>query len=113
MAVGSVMIGVSVEWRDAHLSGCLVFFMIAKSMGLHISFVSACWIRSGIILFTMIPLSVAGLGLREVAAVALLVPLGIAEAQAVGFAILVFLVTPVIVGLIGGAAEWYRIVRTP
>ena len=63
------------------------------------------------ILFTMIPVSVAGLGLREVAANVLLVPLGAGEAQAAGFSILVFLVTPVILGLIGGAAELYPVTR--
>ena len=97
----------------AHLSGCLVYFTIAESLDLQITLLSACWIRSGMILFTMIPLSVAGLGLREIAAVALLVPLGIADAQAVGLSILVFLVTPVIVGLIGGSAEFYRVIRLP
>ena len=63
------------------------------------------------ILSTMIPVSVAGLGLREVAAIALLLPLGTGEAQAVGFSILIFLVTPFTVGLIGGAAELYRVAR--
>lgn len=92
----------------AHLFGCLVYYTVASSLGLDFSLLSACWVRSGMILATMIPVSVAGLGLREVAAIVLLAPLGIGEAQAVGFAILVFLVTPVIVGLIGGAAEFFR-----
>ena len=95
----------------AHLCGCLVYFTIAKSLGLNFTLLSICWIRSGMILSTMIPVSVAGLGLREVAAIALLVPLGIGEAQAVGFSILVFLVTPFTVGLMGGAAELYRVAR--
>lgn len=95
----------------AHLCGCLVYFTIAKSLGLNLTLLSICWIRSGMILSTMIPVSVAGLGVREVAGIALLVPLGIGEAQAVGFSILVFLVTPVVVGLIGGTAELYRVAR--
>lgn len=89
----------------AHLCGCLTYFTIAKSMDLNITFLTICWVRSGMILATMIPVSVAGVGLREVAAVGLLVPLGIGEAQAVGFSILIFLVTPVIVGIIGGLGE--------
>jgi uncharacterized protein (TIRG00374 family) len=94
----------------AHLCGCLSYFTIAKSLGLNITFLSICWIRSGMILSTMIPVSVAGLGLREVAAIGLLVPLGVGEAQAVGFSILIFLVTPVIVGLIGGSGELLRLI---
>ena len=97
----------------AHLLGCLTYFTIMKSMGLNIAFLSICWIRSGMILSTMIPVSVAGLGLREVAAIGLLVPLGVGEAQAVGFSILIFLVTPVIVGLIGGSGELLRLGIAP
>jgi hypothetical protein len=91
----------------SHLFGCLAYFTIATGIGLDLSFLAACWVRSGMILSTMIPVSVAGLGLREITAVALLVPLGIAEAQAVGYSILIFLVTPVIAGLIGGLAELF------
>jgi uncharacterized membrane protein YbhN (UPF0104 family) len=59
----------------------------------------------------MIPISVAGLGLREAAAIGLLVPLGVGEAQAVGFSLLIFLVSPLIVGLIGGSGELLRLGR--
>ena len=93
-----------------HLCGCLAYYAIAIGMGLDISFLSICWIRSGMILSTMIPLSVAGLGLREIAAISLLVPLGFSEAQAVGFSILIFLATAVIIGLIGGFGELLRAV---
>ena len=89
----------------AHLCGCLAFYAIAAGIGLDVSFLAMCWIRSGIILSAMLPISVAGLGVREVTAIALLLPLGVAEAQAVGFSILIFLVTPVTIGLIGGLAE--------
>jgi uncharacterized protein (TIRG00374 family) len=93
----------------AHICGCFMYFTLATSMELHISFLTICWIRAAMILSTMIPISVAGLGLREFAAIGLLVPLGIGEAQAVGFSILVFLITPVIVGLLGGSAELFRL----
>jgi uncharacterized protein (TIRG00374 family) len=95
----------------AHLCGCLVYFTIAESLDLNVTLLSICWIRSGIILATMIPVSVAGVGLREVAAIILLVPIGTSEAQAVGFSILILLVTPLGVGLIGGVAELYRVIR--
>lgn len=93
----------------AHLCGCLAYYAIATSMDLDISFLSICWIRSGMILLTMIPVSVAGLGLREIAAIGLLVPLGFGEAQAIGFSILISLATSVIIGLIGGFSELLRL----
>jgi uncharacterized protein (TIRG00374 family) len=102
------MVVVLVASLLAHLSGCMMYFTIATGMGLGISFFSICWIRSGMILSTMIPMSVGGLGLREVAAIGLFVPLGLGETKAVGFSMLVFLVTPLIVGLIGGSGELFR-----
>lgn len=89
----------------AHLCGCLAYYIIATGIGLDISFLSICWIRSGLILSVMIPMSIAGLGVREITAIGLLVPLGFGEAQAVGFSILIFLGTVVIPGLFGGFSE--------
>ena len=92
----------------AHLSGCLAYYVIASGLGLNISFVSICWVRSGMIFSTMIPVSVAGLGLREIAGIALLYSLGVDEAEAVGFSIMILITTQVILGLIGGAGELAR-----
>jgi uncharacterized protein (TIRG00374 family) len=89
----------------AHLCGCIAFYVVATSVELELSFLSICWIRSGLILSVMIPISIAGLGVREITAIGLLVPLGFGEAQAVGFSILIFLGTSVIPGLIGGIFE--------
>lgn len=89
----------------AHLCGCLAYYVITIGVGLDLPFLSICWIRSGLILSVMIPVSVAGLGVREITAIGLLVPLGYGEAQAVGFSILIFLATMVIPGLIGGFFE--------
>jgi len=91
-----------------HLCGCLAYYAIATGMGLEISFLRICWIRSGMILLAMIPVGVAGLGLREIAAIGLLVPLGFGKAQAIGFSIVVFLATSVIIGLMGGLVELLR-----
>ncbi len=96
----------------SHLFGCLAYFTIAIGIGLDFSFQTSCWVRSGMILSTMVPVTVAGLGLREITAVGLLVPLGIAEVQAVGYSLFIFLVTPVIVGLIGGIAELFGTILT-
>ena len=89
----------------AHLCGCLAYYVIAVGIGLDLPFLSICWIRSGLILSAMIPVSVAGLGVREITAIGLLVPLGFDEAHAVGFSILISLGTSVILGLIGGFFE--------
>ena len=89
----------------AHLSGCCAYYAIASGLDFDVSFLTICWIRSGVILATMVPVSLAGIGMREIATIALLVPLGFAEVQAVGFSIMVFLLTAVVSGLIGGLVE--------
>lgn len=89
----------------AHLFGCLAYYVIAIGVGLDLPFLSICWIRSVLILSTMIPVSVGGLGVREITAVSLLVPLGFDEALSVGFSILIFISTSVLLGLIGGLIE--------
>ena len=101
---GQVLIVLTVS-LVAHLCGCLAYYVIAIGIGLDLPFLSICWIRSGLILSTMVPVSVGGLGVREITAVSLLVPLGIDEALSVGFSILIFLGTSVILGLIGGLSE--------
>ncbi len=96
-----------------HLFGCFMFYAIAIGVGLDISFLTICWIRTGMILSTMIPVSVAGLGLRELTAVGLMVPRGFGQAQAVGYAILIFLVRPVMIGILGGAGELFGATTRP
>lgn len=107
-AGGGEVLMVLVTSLLGHLCGSLAYYAIGRGMGLDISFLSICWIRSGMILSAMVPVSVAGLGLREVAAIGLLVPLGFGEAQAVGFSVLVFFATIVSTGLIGGLGELIR-----
>lgn len=89
----------------AHLCGCLAYYVIAIGIDMNLPFLTICWIRSGMIMSTMIPVSVGGLGVREITAVSLLVPLGFDEALSVGFSILIFLSTSVILGLFGGFFE--------
>jgi uncharacterized membrane protein YbhN (UPF0104 family) len=89
------------------LLGILVFILIALSLGWNISFVSLGWIRSGIILATMIPISISGLGLRETGALLLLGDYG--SDEAVAFSLLVFTVTVLFIALLGGAIEVWRL----
>jgi uncharacterized membrane protein YbhN (UPF0104 family) len=90
-----------------HLIGMLIFMIIALSLGWNISFVSMGWIRSGLILATMIPISISGLGLREAVALLLLGAYGADEA--VAFSLLVFTVTLLFFALVGGVIEMRRV----
>ncbi len=94
----------------AHLMGVVGWYLLSCSLGLELSFVTIGWVRSAMILATMIPVSVAGLGLREGAALLLLTAYpGVQEQDALAFSILVFAVTTLMVGLAGGLVEAKRL----
>jgi uncharacterized membrane protein YbhN (UPF0104 family) len=76
-----------------------------------VSVVSLAWIRSGMMLAAMLPVSFAGLGLREGASVFLLEMFGVSPQLAVAFSLLAFASTVLAVGLVGGLAEGARQLR--
>jgi uncharacterized membrane protein YbhN (UPF0104 family) len=90
-----------------HLLGIFTFLLIAQSLGWDASYLTMGWIRSVLILVTMIPISVSGLGLRESGALLLLGAYG--NDEAVAFSLLVFAVTVMFFGLIGGVVEARRL----
>lgn len=94
-----------------HVLGVLAYWMLAQSMGIELSWVTIGWVRSTMILATMIPLSVSGLGLREGATIAVLAQFGNAatEADAMAYSLLVFGATILAVGLVGGLFEAKRL----
>lgn len=94
----------------AHLMGVVGWYLLSRSLGLELSFVTIGWIRSAMILATMIPISVSGLGLREGAALLLLTTYpGVGNEDALAFSLLVFAVTTLLIGLAGGLIEAKRV----
>ncbi len=83
----------------------IVFFLLLKSIDLDVSFVSIGWIRSVVVLITMIPISISGMGLREGAFILLLGAFGVSNGSAFAYSILVFAVTRIVPGLLGGLFE--------
>jgi uncharacterized membrane protein YbhN (UPF0104 family) len=95
----------------SHVIGIVVFVCLAWSLQLHVAFISLGWIRSAVILATMIPISIAGLGLREGAMLATLAAYSISDADALAMSLLVFGVVMLLPGMIGGAFEARRLLR--
>ncbi|HXV37920.1 MAG TPA: lysylphosphatidylglycerol synthase transmembrane domain-containing protein [Myxococcota bacterium] len=93
----------------AHLLGVAGFGALAAAIDMNAPLVSLGWIRSAMMLAAMLPISVAGIGVREGAALLTLPALGVAGPQAIGFSLLVFAVTTLAVGAIGGLAEARRL----
>lgn len=92
----------------AHLLGMLGYWLVALALGLDLSFVSTGWLRSSMIFAALLPLSIAGLGVREGTAVALLSAYGIASEEALAFSLLAFAVTVLFPALLGGLVELRR-----
>jgi len=89
----------------SQLLNVLVFFLLIKSIDLDVSFVSIGWIRSVVVLVTMIPISISGMGLREGAFILLLGAFGVSDGSAFAYSVLVFAVTRIVPGLLGGLFE--------
>jgi hypothetical protein len=93
----------------AHLLGIICYWFIAQSLDMSLSLLVIAWIRSGIILLTLLPITIAGLGVREVSALLLLQPYGIEPDIIIAFSILVFATTIFGIGLLGGLTEAWRL----
>ncbi len=91
-----------------HFLGVIGWYLLCQSLDIDVSLITIGWIRSAIILATMIPISVSGLGLREGASLLLLTNYGVSQETALAFSLLVFFITTVLIGLAGGITEAYR-----
>jgi uncharacterized membrane protein YbhN (UPF0104 family) len=94
-----------------HLMGVVAFGLVALALELDLSLLTIGWTRSAAVLVTVLPVSLAGLGLREGAFVLLLAPYGIAAADALSYSLLAFAATVLAFGLIGGVIEAFRLLR--
>lgn len=87
-----------------HMVGIVSHLVFAKAVGLTLSIWTLGWIRSAALAFGLLPLSLAGFGLREVSLIYLLHLYGATTEQAVTYSILVLLVT-LSTGLLGAGYE--------
>lgn len=95
----------------AQLLGIVVYHRLAASVGIEVSFVAMAWIRSAALIVALLPVSISGVGLREGALVVLLKRYGVAGDRALAFAMLVFALTVLMMGVAGGLVEARRLVR--
>lgn len=91
------------------LLGIVAYSLLAQSLGLDISFVTIGWVRSAVRLVAMLPVSIAGLGVRDGTFLVLLALYGIAAADALAFSLLVFAATILAVAVLGGLLEAKRL----
>jgi uncharacterized protein (TIRG00374 family) len=87
-----------------HTIGVFSFFCFAKSLDINLSIWTIGWIRSAIALIIMLPLSFAGLGIREGTLVILLSQYGVTPNVSMALSFLFFF-RKIIISLLGGLFE--------
>jgi len=96
------------------LSYSIFFFqcyLVARSMGLPISYIELALIMSIVNLITFIPISISGLGTREASMIFLFKTIGLSTEVAVFFSFLVFFTSFICGGLMGFIAWWFNPIK--
>jgi len=87
-----------------HMLSILVIVCFAQSLAMVIGFSTIAWIRSLINIVIMLPISFAGLGVREASFAVLMEPYGVVGSQAVALSLFLFIVY-IVLALVGGLLE--------
>ena len=94
-----------------HLAGVLCYWLVLASMALGLSPIAGGWIRSVMLFVTLLPISLAGLGVREAGAYLVMRSYGLDGPTAVTYSLLITLVSVVGTGAIGGILESLRFLK--
>ncbi len=105
----AIMVIVSVI---SQLISLIIYYLILLSIDANVPFVALGWIRSVVVLVTMIPISISGLGLRESSFILLLGAFGVNNNDAFAYSIIVFAIINVIPGMVGGLFEARKTIQT-
>jgi uncharacterized membrane protein YbhN (UPF0104 family) len=95
----------------AQLPGVVVYYVLARGLGIAVTLAAMAWVRSVVVLITVLPISIGGLGVREGVLVLTMAAYGVPAADALALSILVFATTILAPGLVGGVLEgghWLR-----
>ncbi|MFC2036605.1 lysylphosphatidylglycerol synthase transmembrane domain-containing protein [Chloroflexota bacterium] len=103
------MVAVLLLSLATNLLAILVVYLLALAVGIKQPVFVFGWIRSVVSLIQLLPVSVAGLGVREATLVLLLEDYGVPGAQALSLSLLLFAVS-VTAGLLGGILETWDLV---
>jgi hypothetical protein len=95
-----------------HFLGTVIYYLLAISLGIDISFLTMGWIRSVVTLVLMVPISISGLGVREGLLLWFLEPYRTTGGDTLALSFLVFSVTVLFVGVLGGFLEGRNLLRS-
>ena len=87
-------------------------WVLLEAMSLPVGLAAIAWIRSVTLLLALVPVSVAGLGVREVSFIAFLGEYGVTSGQAFAFSMATFAIQ-LLLGAIGAGLELSRVFARP
>ncbi len=99
-----------------HLVELATFMLLGSAIGISLDLATWGWIRPTVVLFTMLPLSFAGLGVREVSLIVLLAAYGVPAEKAVALAASLFgivILLPAALGALSEALDFIGHTRKP
>jgi glycosyltransferase 2 family protein len=96
-----------------HLLGTLAYGLVASGLHLDMSLATIGWTRATAMLAAILPISVAGLGVRECVLVLLLAPYGVPAPDALVYSLLAFAVTVLAPAMAGALIEAHRLLVRP
>ncbi|HEY6454008.1 MAG TPA: lysylphosphatidylglycerol synthase transmembrane domain-containing protein [Steroidobacteraceae bacterium] len=103
-------LGPRMAWRAAipaaaqvALSGAATC-VLARSLGIELSLITAIWVTAAVYAVVLLPISVAGLGVRDLTLIKSLALLGVSSRSAVALSVLLF-ADPFVNAMIGGALQ--------
>lgn len=82
-------------------------YVLALGMHIDISLRAIAWIRSLVLLIALVPITIAGLGVREAGYISLLQMYGVQSYEALAFSIVLFIIQ-ILIGIIGAAMEAWK-----
>jgi uncharacterized protein (TIRG00374 family) len=103
--------GVLATTMAGNVLEALMHVLALHAVGIEVSFNTMAWARGILVVCAMVPISLAGLGLRELSMIAILSAYGYAAEDVLAYSLLIFGVLIVGKGLIGGVLElwdWSR-----
>lgn len=87
-------------------------YVLSLAMGIKLEFIAIAWIRSLVLLMALVPITVAGLGVREAGYIALLNMYAISRQDALAFSIGLFVIQ-ILIGCVGGLSEAWQMLGKP
>jgi uncharacterized membrane protein YbhN (UPF0104 family) len=96
-----------------HLLGTAAYGLVAAALHLDLSLATIGWTRAAAMLAAILPISVAGLGVREGVLVLLLALYAVPAPDALAYGLLAFAVTVLAPGLVGALIEADRLLIRP